>query len=117
MLRYQPLIDALEAGEDIGFDEKYSLRPFKPGSILEKFHNDYAAKFGEENMPYMGGARDLEVMEIPDKPFRITEYDGSESVETFSVDHYFDPRNWDEIIEGEVVEERPELEPPKDIEI
>ena len=39
---------------------------------------------------YPGGADDLKVMWIEQgTPFRITEYDGSESIEIFNSDHYF----------------------------
>ncbi len=39
---------------------------------------------------YSGGADDLTVMWIDQgTPFRIREYDGSESIEIFNSDHYF----------------------------
>lgn len=39
---------------------------------------------------YNGGADDLKVMWIEQgTPFRITEYDGSESIKIFNSDHYF----------------------------
>jgi hypothetical protein len=120
MLRYQPLIDALEAGEDIGYDEdnRFGSKPYKPGSILERFERDYIDKFGEESSPYLGGARDLKVVEVHG-PFRITEYDGSEGVESYDPGHYFDPTTWDEVIDVECEEEPLELEAgePEDIEI
>jgi hypothetical protein len=44
-LRFQPLIDALEAGEDIGYVD--GLKPPKPGSALAKFLAEYD---GSENV-------------------------------------------------------------------
>ena len=89
MLTYQPLIDTLEAGGDIGYDKTAGgVECFRPGSVLEGFHLAYKEKFGET--PYLGGARNLEVAEV-DGPFRIHEYDGSEHVEYRDDIDWIDP--------------------------
>lgn len=94
VLRYQPLIDALEADEDIGFRPNRIFAndpPYEPGSVLEQFHKDLIAKFGDEaGMMYLGGARDLAVAEV-DGPFRVEEYDGNESIRHLNPERdYFD---------------------------
>ena len=113
MFTYQPLIDALEKGEDIGFDEsrRFGNLPFKPGSVLEQFYKDFGDRFGTENLPYMGGARNLTVIEV-DGPFRVHEYDGAESIISYAPEHYYDPAAWDETIDGEAEEilEREDIE-------
>jgi hypothetical protein len=38
------------------------------------------AKYGDDTCPYLGGARDLAVIEVHG-PFRVTEYDGYEGIE------------------------------------
>lgn len=87
MLTYKPLIDALEAGKDIGAGNSSSSEP-RPGSILDDFARAYKERFGD--VPYLGGARDLTVTEVTE-PFRIHEYDGSESVECREKIGWFDP--------------------------
>ena len=47
------------------------------------------AQFGEDTDPYLGGAHDLIVVEVTG-PFRVTEYDGSESI------RYRDEEEWEE---------------------
>jgi hypothetical protein len=89
MLTYKPLIGAIEAGLDIGFVSDSVLEDkFRPGSVLEQFVLDYKERFGD--VPYLGGARGLEVVDV-DEPFRIHEYDGSESVEVRERMDWFDP--------------------------
>jgi hypothetical protein len=78
MLTYQPIIDFLEAGgtfEDN--DGVFTDRPLHP--ILVQFKKEAREKFGED--PYVGGARDLEVIEVEGE-VKIDEYDGFESVTT-----------------------------------
>lgn len=75
-LTYPPLIEALLAGEDIGYVARDEARE---GSPLARFVDDYFARFGRH--PYIGGARDLKVAPVDaDLRFRIDEYDGSESI-------------------------------------
>jgi hypothetical protein len=91
MLSYLPLIGAIENGMDIGFDESRPYadqQPYRPGSVLEQFAIDFKKRFDER--PYLGGARDLDVTEVTE-PFRIHEYDGSESVEIRDRIGWFDP--------------------------
>ena len=64
-LFYKPLLEALEG--DRGFFDV----------ALEAFKHDYKAKFGKE--PYCGGADTLRI-ETVSGPFRVEEYDGSESL-------------------------------------
>ena len=91
VLTYAPLIAAVEAGHDVGFDwdvEGHCV----PGSPLAQFMADFTARFPQE-AKYMrpsSGADDLAVMEV-NEPFRITEYDGSEYVELLSQMHFHDP--------------------------
>jgi hypothetical protein len=79
------LIEALKNGEDLGLKE-FSREYRDPYGQTEgrttplgKFITGWIAKFGDQDIPYLGGARDLQVMTV-DGPFRIEEYDGSESV-------------------------------------
>jgi hypothetical protein len=86
-LRFQPLIDALEAGEDIGYVD--GLKPPKPGSALAKFLAEFEVLFpASAGSLYLGGARDLEVLEVHG-PFRVDEYDGSENVVNISIEEYY----------------------------
>lgn len=81
ILTYEPLIAALENGDDIGFVNANSISDdkYRPGSPLDQFVKDWIAQWGDEDVPYLGGARDLAVYEVSG-PFRIDEYDGNESV-------------------------------------
>jgi hypothetical protein len=63
-LFYEPLIEALKRGDDIG-------------PVVEQFEKEYEAKFGES--PYTGGASGLRVG-IVEGDFMIEEYDGAESI-------------------------------------
>lgn len=65
-LTYEPIITHLE---------QHGLPV--PENILSEFGRQMDRLFGDD--PYVGGARDLQVMEV-DCPFYIDEYDGSESV-------------------------------------
>jgi hypothetical protein len=78
-LTYQPLIDAIENGNPTEFD-----------NALKQFEIDFEAKFGEGSCGYLGGASDLCVYEV-NVPFKICEYDGSESVEYPDDASWFDP--------------------------
>jgi hypothetical protein len=68
-LTYQPIIDALEAGE--------TLSDSHPAVL--KLHEDIDAKTGVPNYFYGGGLRDLKVMYV-EGDFDVDEYDGSETV-------------------------------------
>jgi len=74
---YQPIIDALEAGEQL-----HDSHP-----VIEKFMADLKVATGEEHF-YTGGLEDLVVEEVT-PPFQIHEYDGSESITYPGGDH-----NW-----------------------
>jgi hypothetical protein len=81
MLTYQPIIDFLEAGnsftdEDCHSDEKTNR---KEHPLLLLMMEEIRAKFGEDYTCVLG-ADDLQV-ETVYGPFRINEYDGSESIE------------------------------------
>jgi hypothetical protein len=84
MLEYEPLIDALERGEDVSEGIGNGIRPLDKSKLhpaMRQFVEDVAAKFGANQVPYLGGARDLVVLEVSGR-VRIEEYDGSESVES-----------------------------------
>lgn len=68
MLTYPPLIEAVENGE--------KLVPYHPA--LRQFLAEAKEKFGEDYV-YCGGADQLAVAEVSG-PFRVDEYDGSESI-------------------------------------
>lgn len=78
MATYKPMMDALFRGwryQDPGFD-----RP-QTDPVVLKFISDWEdAGFSLDDLPYFGGLRDLRTMRVGG-PFRITEYDGFESVE------------------------------------
>lgn len=76
MLDYPPLVEALEAGEEVT-DEHPAIQ-----SMLE------AIEEAGGHAPYLGGLEGLYVAKV-EGPFRITEYDGAERVETFE-DLYFE---------------------------
>ena len=88
-LTYAPIIEAIEAGQPVGWDESRGADPIVPDSPMARFVADFTEKFGEKP-GYLGGARDLMVITV-DTPFRVTEYDGSESVEFFDTSLYTDP--------------------------
>lgn len=105
MCEYTPLIEAIEAGEEVWdeqlnynyhdllyLDENYKeINPeaesfFHPA--MWKFILDSQDKWG--TVPYLGGARDLEVYTCSDDTLvRISEYDGSESVQSNYNEEYF----------------------------
>jgi hypothetical protein len=91
MLTYEPLIETIERGEDIGYVDDFGGDKFRPGTPMARFVDDYKERFGDT--PYLGGARDLAVREV-DQPFRIHEYDGSESVEYRDNVGWVDPRDF-----------------------
>lgn len=67
VLTYQPIIDAVEAGE--------TLTEQHPA--CQKLAEDIAAQYGGDF--YFGGLRDLTVVYV-EGDFTVEEYDGSESV-------------------------------------
>ena len=88
MLTYQPIIEYLEKGGDAGaltynWEKKELTHP-----LLQQLIADFEKKFGEDSHPYLGGADDLELATVHG-PFRIHEYDGSESVIHLDEEHYF----------------------------
>src|SRR4051794_12559330 len=105
MLTYAPLIEAIEKDEDVGYlDNLTSTNDFTDaegffdtlayyrsqcveGSALDRFVIDYFGRFNGEDLPYLGGASDLEVADV-DRPFCIAEYDGSESIEYLHADSF-----------------------------
>ena len=65
---YQPIIDFLEKGGDPS--------DIKKNGLIKKMIEEL-----ELDCFYSDGAEQLTVEEIPDGPFRVIDYDGSESVE------------------------------------
>lgn len=67
ILTYQPIVDAIE----------YDQRELIP-DLCERLKKELYSFYGEAYF-YAGGSDDLQVAEV-NGPFRIDEYDGSESV-------------------------------------
>lgn len=68
MVSYQPIIDALENGDILDEDHE----------AVEKLRNECAMKF--HTVPYLGGVRNLEVLEVEDDvDVQFIEHDGYES--------------------------------------
>lgn len=76
MLTYQPFIDFLENGGR--FEE--NRENFENLEIVQKFIQDWKNKFPNKEVPFLGGLRDLKVVEV-NGLVRIKEYDGYESYE------------------------------------
>lgn len=73
LLTYQPIIEFLENNPDKSV----------PQTLLDQLSDECKERFDLE--PYLGGADDLCVDDIPDGTlFKIREYDGSESVEVLN---------------------------------
>jgi hypothetical protein len=76
------LITAVEANAELGSEDE-------PGTPLAEFIKRLVAKYGEgAQHAYLGGARDLRVAVVKE-PFRIDEYDGSESIVLASQEQWF----------------------------
>jgi hypothetical protein len=78
---YQPLIEAVERGEDITEDHP-ALQQFEK-EVMEKFNTDYVCTLG---------SKDLKVAQFLDTTLvRIHEYDGHESIESLeeATNEYF----------------------------
>jgi hypothetical protein len=76
------LIAAVEAKTELGSEDE-------PGTPLAEFIRRLVAKHGDDaQYAYLGGARDLQVATV-DGPFRIDEYDGSESIVLASQEQWF----------------------------
>jgi hypothetical protein len=80
---YQPIIDKLEEDKNYFKNIGYNLmdnnnNPVEP--ILQQLQKDIEDKFGlEEDMPYLGGAQNLSIIEIPDDcHVIISDHDGKE---------------------------------------
>jgi hypothetical protein len=94
MMFYKPLIQYLEEGhlaKDLTYDG--NARPRSKSSsfhpIMKQFVADFQLKFGSDDIPYLGGVGELTVATVSG-PFSINEYDGSESIITFtSIDWIF----------------------------
>ena len=81
MLTYQPLIDAIERGEELVPKEfRYSSQEHvdQLHPALQQFVREAEEKF-DQNYVCILGACNLSVAEVSE-PFRVDEYDGSESV-------------------------------------
>lgn len=78
MLTYAPLISAVEQGLPV--DE-----------ALTRFENDFIEKFPEADVPYVSRWESSFCVVEVDRPFRVVEYDGSESVEFFDAANYIHP--------------------------
>ena len=76
----------------MAFDERL-IRAFECGISLEDMQElcmecGYDDGYGDR--PYMGGFKDLEVVDIPSGMiFRIDEYDGAESIEFFNDEDWY----------------------------
>ena len=81
-LAYQPLIDAIEKHGNPSQEFSQAMENFKE-EIMKRFPD-------EEAGIYLGGARCLAVTEVT-TPFRIHEYDGSETVECRDELDWIDP--------------------------
>lgn len=79
LLTYPPLIEAIENGDDIGYNRAHNTQHFDADSVLDGFVKEWTERWGDEDIPYLGGARDLTVMTV-NGPFRVDEYDDNESV-------------------------------------
>jgi hypothetical protein len=106
MLTFEPLIEAIEKGEDVGHIDAFvrwddfkdengkhdQLAYFRaqcvPDSPLDKFVIECWRRF--KDVPHIGGARGLAVDEVYG-PFRIDEYDGFESIEYDRPNFFIDP--------------------------
>jgi hypothetical protein len=85
MVTYEPIIEFLEAGErfpdestrfDFDGDGKLMLDDLHP--ILRTFVEECQKRF--DTIPYLGGARDLQYLEVADDArVFFDEYDGNES--------------------------------------
>jgi hypothetical protein len=105
MLEYQPIIDALERGDDgvrvepklLYYEKDKIYATAQPDSIIigdsnykgchpavQQFARECMEKFGR--VPYMGGLDDLEVATVEGR-VRINEYDGNESYEEEGKDY------------------------------
>jgi hypothetical protein len=74
---YQPIIDAIERGED--------LSPSHPAVV--QFADECKERYGTD--PYLGGLEDLRIHAVDDGVMvRIDEYDGSESVVVGTGDYF-----------------------------
>ena len=50
--------------------------------LVDEKHDEVAAFYNQQHMPYADGARDVEIVWLPaGTEFRITEYDGAEGLE------------------------------------
>jgi|ERR1035437_4974566 hypothetical protein len=81
MLTYQPIIDFLEGGYSFTHEDSHVWREDNRliHPLLLLMQEEIKARFGEDYACVLG-ADDLRV-ETVTAPFRVTEYDGSESIE------------------------------------
>lgn len=82
-LTYQPLITALDKDTNLTNEE----RELSFKNALRLFEHDFTRLFDET--PYIMTHLDLIVVEVEGK-FRISEYDGAESVVLFNEENYYD---------------------------
>jgi hypothetical protein len=88
MLTYQPIIDFIEAGGSFKRNETSDLHGDHLHPLLMELADEVKAAFGKDYVCVLG-AIDLEVVSV-DGPFKITEYDGNESIQ------YRDEEQWEE---------------------
>lgn len=84
-LTFQPLIDAINKGEEVwsDTDEKSHMKDdFVPSHpAMQEFTAALKEKWPEDGESFfLGGARDLAVTQVMG-PFQVLEYDGSESID------------------------------------
>ena len=96
MLEYAPLIHAIENPE--GVEVSYKNFPPELENVQENldlamvealttFVKDWKAKFGNKEVPYLGGARNLDIENVSGL-VEIREYDGNESVYEMGHEEY-----------------------------
>ena len=77
---YQLIIEAIEKAEKLVKDDVWDIKIEDCHESVQKFIKECEERFNK--IPYLGGLKDLCIYEVPEGSlYRITEYDGSESVE------------------------------------
>lgn len=88
MCEYGPFIEFLEAGGKFG--EGDTRGDFSNDPLVQKFLEEWKARFPGTGEPYLGGLHDLSIREIGDgEKYRIHEYDGSERVVIQSEEEWY----------------------------
>lgn len=80
LIEHPKLVEAVENGGQLVFDGIEYGTPHVPSPLLAEILKEISDKCGVEFKPYLGGFRDATVVTVHG-PYRINEYDGSETVE------------------------------------